>query len=611
MATPIILKSGSVSGPSVAGQGSNDLVIAETVTLSDAEAANAGAAYFWEWEDIPIGSSSALVNHTTATPTFVPDITGSFRVKCTVDGVAVSKEIFAVPLPASLGRIPSFQEQDEYDEAGNIKGWHEAQTAFMRAVDDALGSLNASLTERNGSVAVPQGNSSKVVELGLVTYPGSLLAISIRLELPVASGTVAATVTVNGVDKFTATITAGLSDAAHNIQVPGTHLLSQSDIIRVRIDGTSYVNAGAITSGLAINVVMSNDITTTALVVPDASNTVKGLTKLSVAPAVATEPVAAGTNDTRIPDQTETDALVGSSGTPSSGNPYVTDSDSRNSDARAPTTHKTLHQNGGGDEMTVEGLNGVLNEDQKANKIRTTTGPTLLTVGTIADGEVLVRSGATVAGATGVPAAAHAASHLLAGGDSLLITHNEVAAANIDGVAGTASMRTLGTGAQVACAGDDSRLSDARPPVSHALGTAHSADTLANINAKVTGKTLVALEDSNSWGKNQFADPLALTDASAVAIVASDRQIFELLATSGIGATRTLANPTGLSKGMTWQVWFIQDSIGGRALLFNTYYGWGDEGVPDFTGQNANIVNIISCVAYSTIKIGCTVLTGF
>ena len=50
---------------------------------------------------------------------------------------------------------------------------------------------------------------------------------------------------------------------------------------------------------------------------------------------------------------------------------------------------------------------------------------------------------------------------------------------------------------------------------------------------------------------------------------------------------------------------------GGRALLFNTYYGWGDEGVPDFTGQNANIVNIISCVAYSTIKIGCTVLTGF
>lgn len=59
----------------------------------------------------------------------------------------------------------------------------------------------------------------------------------------------------------------------------------------------------------------------------DASTTVKGISKLSVAPASATEPIAAGTNDTRIPSQDENDALAGTSGTPSSTNKYVTNDD--------------------------------------------------------------------------------------------------------------------------------------------------------------------------------------------------------------------------------------------------------------------------------------------
>lgn len=43
------------------------------------------------------------------------------------------------------------------------------------------------------------------------------------------------------------------------------------------------------------------------------------------------------------------------------------------------------------------------------------------------------------------------------------ITDADVATANKDGTAGTPSMRTLGTGAQQACSGNDARLSDARP----------------------------------------------------------------------------------------------------------------------------------------------------
>jgi len=59
---------------------------------------------------------------------------------------------------------------------------------------------------------------------------------------------------------------------------------------------------------------------------PDASTTVKGISKLSTAPVSPTDPIAAGTNDTRIPTQAENNALVGNNtdiavGT---GNKFVT-----------------------------------------------------------------------------------------------------------------------------------------------------------------------------------------------------------------------------------------------------------------------------------------------
>lgn len=60
---------------------------------------------------------------------------------------------------------------------------------------------------------------------------------------------------------------------------------------------------------------------------PDASTTVKGISKLSTAPVSPTDPIAVGTNDTRMPTQGENDALVGTSGTPSATNKYVTNND--------------------------------------------------------------------------------------------------------------------------------------------------------------------------------------------------------------------------------------------------------------------------------------------
>ena len=55
---------------------------------------------------------------------------------------------------------------------------------------------------------------------------------------------------------------------------------------------------------------------------------------------------------------------------------------------------------------------------------------------------------------------------------ALGITDAHVAAANKDGVVGTASLRTLGTGSQQAAAGNDGRLSDTRVPAASQAGTA-------------------------------------------------------------------------------------------------------------------------------------------
>lgn len=78
---------------------------------------------------------------------------------------------------------------------------------------------------------------------------------------------------------------------------------------------------------------------------PDASTTVKGISKLTAAPTSPTDPIAVGENDTRLPSQGENDALVGTSGTPSSSNKYVTNDDT----AEAATASKVARRKSTGD----------------------------------------------------------------------------------------------------------------------------------------------------------------------------------------------------------------------------------------------------------------------
>jgi hypothetical protein len=85
------------------------------------------------------------------------------------------------------------------------------------------------------------------------------------------------------------------------------------------LDGTTKLNASSpYEYDATASITLANQLATKAYVDgvaiaggADASTTVKGITKLSTAPASPTEPIAVGTNDTRVPTQGENDALVG------------------------------------------------------------------------------------------------------------------------------------------------------------------------------------------------------------------------------------------------------------------------------------------------------------
>lgn len=114
-----------------------------------------------------------------------------------------------------------------------------------------------------------------------------------------------------------------ITDFAHILQinnlVNGTTNLNASDPLEY--DGTATISTAnqlatkAYADGLAI------------AGSPDSSTSVKGIGRVSVAPVSAATPIFVGDNDSRVPTQGENDALVGTSGTPSTSNKYVTNDD--------------------------------------------------------------------------------------------------------------------------------------------------------------------------------------------------------------------------------------------------------------------------------------------
>jgi hypothetical protein len=526
---------------------------------------NNGEPHFWEWDDTPLDVTPPTINDpTTEIPWFIVDadplLPGSYRIKSTVNGVESSVEVLAVPTANIASRIPSFQEEIEYDENGNPAGWHRSQTDHMRAVDKALGDIGSS-TERAASMAIPIGATTKTIRLGRAVYPGSLLAIAAEISENITSGSVLIEARVNGVVKLSATLSAG-TPGNDSIVAAGVHNLTNGDLIDLVVTVAGHANASSTPSGVAISTYLSNSISSTPISIADASNVSKGITKLSVAPALATEPVAVGTNDLRMPLQAEKDALVGTNGTPTAGNPYVTNTDPRNSDTRTPTAHSHTHAS--------------------------TTGQT-------ADDH-------------------HAQVHDLGGAD-----HNSATLAQLNAKVSDATLinttdprlsdaRTP-TAHSHAHADTTGKTTDDHHAQVHGLGSAdHGTATHAQLNAKVSDQTLAALDVVQAYTKQQHPTPLALTDTANIAIAATDRNAYTLAA-GAAGATREIDNATAVLAGMSWTIAFTNDT-GARDLTFGSNYSWGDETPPTFTTQGAGEITLLTFYALSPTKVVITALTG-
>ncbi len=106
-----------------------------TVTLSLDDTTGV-TSYYWEFVDIPVGSSADLSSSTTAEPTFDPDVVGTYLVQCTVNsGEAYARNAVAFTTQYKGLRKPAAGETTEYDV---VSGWRAAMDALFDTADGAI-----------------------------------------------------------------------------------------------------------------------------------------------------------------------------------------------------------------------------------------------------------------------------------------------------------------------------------------------------------------------------------------------------------------------------------------------------------------------------------------
>jgi hypothetical protein len=95
------------------------------------------------------------------------------------------------------------------------------------------------------------------------------------------------------------------------------------------------------------------------------------------------------------------------------------------------------------------------------------------------------------------------------------------------------------------------------------------------------------------------AAPVVLTDASSITIDMSTGFNFSLLTTSGVGSTRTLANPANIKPGQTGFIAVTQSATGNNAVTFGTNWHFSTGTVTTVT-TTANAVDLIYYTAVTS-----------
>jgi len=128
--------------------------------LAQLDTTGGGAAWAWTLLDKPSGSAAVLSNPALQNPAITPDITGTYLLRCIIDGVTSEFAVFSVIADRSLLRVPAAGEG-----AANLGGalagarsWAEASNERFRFYDRWMETGPAVICKNISGGAVTRGS---------------------------------------------------------------------------------------------------------------------------------------------------------------------------------------------------------------------------------------------------------------------------------------------------------------------------------------------------------------------------------------------------------------------------------------------------------------------
>lgn len=351
MANPITILVEQAGQPAgTPGVSRDDLIVGALCTVTDP--ANFAGGGTWDWSlVVPNGSSTTGAGETTNTFTFTPDIPGTYLIYLAYDdGTEVLSYVVDV-----VGQLITDQGGAGVKDTHSHRyiGFGETQQFGLRGWDPAV---DAILRNTSALLTAPVSHASSHDAGG-----GDALAI----DAAAATGSLRTLGT--GAAQAAAGDDSRLSDARTPTAHASSHDAGGGDAMA--IDAAAATGSLRTLGTGAAQAAAGNDSRLSDARTPTShasSHDAGGGDAMAI-------DAAAGTGSLRTLGTAATVACAGD--------------DSRLSDARTPTSHAASHLNAGADTLA-------------ADVVKTTSGPTDMVVGAVADGEYLKRVGATIVGGT-------------------------------------------------------------------------------------------------------------------------------------------------------------------------------------------------------------------